>query len=183
MNTTRNKYLFLDFDECLVSSLYVRNDQDAEGILDICYDLTGVEIVLHDNDRYVSFLRPSTPEVLDGVWKLMGKENVFVLSTGTHDYLTTATKKLGLDFPDSRIFGREMLRIGNPPERFRGSFNVLVDNESYEHHWRDNGKIAFLHNLPRDNYIKVPSFHAITYKYEENHAEWLLAEITKKMAD
>jgi hypothetical protein len=85
---------------------------------------------------------------------------VFILTTGLQDYIYWCNVKLNLGFdPNTKIFGREDIFKYQPHPSFTETFNVLVDDLPYRDHCNCyKGKVKFLNDLPRIQYIKVKPF-------------------------
>jgi hypothetical protein len=178
MVETMRKCLFLDYDECLVNSLWVPDIKTAEEYLDVYGEYwRGEDFLLPNNERYVSFLRNSTKDILTFSRQLFGNENVYLLSTGTKPYVETSAEKLDLGFQSENIFGRGELWQLNPHPDFAETYNILVDNEFYSFHRGRQGKISFLNELERENYIQVPPFSIFGAEDREDYFEWLSDKI------
>lgn len=173
--------LFLDYDDCLVHSLWAGSEKDADNYLDIYGEhWRGEQFLLSNNERYITFLRNSTKEIIQMSRQLLGVKNVFILSTGTNEYVRTSAEKLELGFSPERILGRETLRKTNPHPDFLDTHNILVDNEFYSYHQGREGKIEFLNYIPRENYIQVPPFSPYVPDDEDDYAQWLTNLIVDK---
>ena len=175
----RRQCLFLDYDECLVHSLWASDEREADQLLDIYGEhWEGVKFTSSQNHVYVTFLRNSTRKLLSFMRQLMGVKNMFILSTGTNEYVQTSSEKLGLGFSPDRIFGRKFSQCKKPFSEFQSTHNVLVDNEFYTFH--SGGKLLFLNHLPKDQYIQVPPFSVWCPDDDDNYFEWLTDKILEK---
>jgi hypothetical protein len=159
-----NKFLWLDFDETLVSSYYIgKSEKKAEEFLN-AYNkkYTGVKFSLNDEynrkpDWFVSFLRPWTHQLISYFHSTMGEENVGILSWGTEDYVYKCANLLEINILPINIFGSEWM--GYNVRRFDNMNMVLLDNENYEYHTRGKvNKYNFLKKLPENKLVEVEDF-------------------------
>lgn len=178
-----NKYLFLDFDNTLAHTLCADNEKHADDLLYIYGEhWYGVKFKIRHDGWYVTFKRTLTNELLEFSRNLFGNENVFILTTGTLDYIRWCNVKLKLEFdPNTNIYGREDIEhyeVRNP--RFLNSFNILVDNETYEYHKEGTYcKVNFLNDLPRNQYIKVPGFTVWERDVNDDYLDILKDQIVR----
>jgi len=153
------RFLFLDLDETLISSLYANNEEHADQLLDIYTQYwEGWKYTLSDG-WYVSFLRSWSKDLIAYYQTVMGHKNVGILSWGTVEYITFVNQLLGLNVVGYNIYGREDMGANVP--KLKGLNKVLVDNEDYEHHLKMGypyTKINFLENLPRNKIVTVRGF-------------------------
>jgi hypothetical protein len=179
----KTPYIVLDYDEMLAHSMCPSSEKHADELL---YDFTehwvGQKFELHDG-WYVTFKRSWAQDLIEFANSLVGKNNVFILTTGRLDYIQTCNRVLKLGFdPNTNIFGREdILRVKTHP-KFKESFNILVDNESYEFHTLgENCKVNFLNRLPRTQYVKVKRFSLYTdpLEYDVEYFVYLQNKITQ----
>lgn len=161
---SKNNYLFLDLDECMVHSLYANNETHADQLIDTYGEhWVGKKFNIRHDGWYVTFRRSWTKDLLTFARQLLGNENVMMLSTGTLDYIrwVNVHAELGFD-PNTNIFGREDLkRQFHCHPKFKDTFNVLVDNETYDYHNFGIGtisKVAFLNDIPESQFIHVKKF-------------------------
>lgn len=156
-----NKKLFLDFDNTLAHSLYANDEKHADQLLyDYGEHWYGVKFEIRHNGWFVSFTRNWTNDLLEFSRNLVGNDNVFILTTGTLDYIRWCNVKLGLGFdPNTNIFGREDISYQDTHPKFVDSHNVLVDDLSYsDHALGSRGKVKFLNNIPKNQFVDVAPF-------------------------
>lgn len=154
---SNKKFLFLDFDETLVSTLLPANEQQADQLLEhYSHKSSGSAKYELSDGWYVTFLRSWTPEFLTYCNNVHGSENFGILSRGTLEYIFAAVKNLNLEIKLSNIFGREDIPLHVP--RFKNRNLVLVDNEGYRHHNKYSGKDKFMFHPPVEKFIMVPEF-------------------------
>lgn len=162
--------LFLDLDECMVHTLYADDECHANQLIDTYsehwvgekFELAYAGSAWDFNISriwYVTFLRNTTRELLTFSRQVFGNDNVYMLSTGTLDYIQRVNKVLNLGFnPDTHVYGREDIERYEICEKFKNNYNVLVDDRSYEFHIGTRGKIAFLNYIKPEQYVRVEKF-------------------------
>ncbi len=160
MSSKQNK-LFWDLDETMVHTLVADNEDHADKLIDMYGEhWKGTKIKIRHDGWYVSFLRNSTQKLLEFSRELLGKDNVYMLSVGTLDYIAWANVLIGLGFdPNTNLFGREDIQRVETCPKFKDTFNVLIDNENYHYHsCGSRGKVQFLGNIPEEQLIQVKEF-------------------------
>lgn len=153
--------LFWDLDETLVHSMYANNEEHADQLIDMYGEhWKGVKFEIRHDGWFVSFLRNSTQRLLEFSRELLGKENVYILSAGSCDYVLWANTKIELGFdPNTNIFTREDFTYTETSPKFKDTFNVLIDNENYFYHaLGERGKVKFLNNYPIEQHINIEPF-------------------------
>ena len=164
--------LFWDLDETMVHSMYANNEAHADQLIELYGEhWKGVKFRLRNDGWYVSFLRNSTMRLLEFTRELLGKENVFILTAGTQDYVLWVNTHVGLGFdPNTNIFSREDVARQEVCPKFKDTFNVLIDNENYFYHaMGDRCKVKFLGSYPADQHIHIEKF---TVWEEKIDPEW-----------
>ena len=124
--------IFWDNDECLVSAYQVFS-KNEETDFDV-----GIKV---ENDVYNLKINPYAWKMLEFSRKLVGAENVWMITTGTRDYAEAVIEVCGFGFPSNQILTREdiygMIRhIRFDPEfinPYKNKNNVLIDNLSPRH--------------------------------------------------
>lgn len=169
------KKIFLDFDNTLAHTFYADNEKHADELL---YDYTehfvGEKFQIRNDGWYVSFKRAWTDELLTFTRQLVGMGNVYILTTGTQDYIRWCNVHLKLGFdPNTNIFGREDIFEKETHPLFKESYNILVDDLSYNEHSRgyhkpNHCKVKFLNNIPRSQYVRVKEFTVWTEPLGKN---------------
>lgn len=155
------KKLFLDFDNTLAHSLYATSKKHAD---DLIYEygelFVGAKFHLRGDGWMVTFKRSWTDELLKFSRELYGEDNVYILTTGTVDYIGWCNVVLKLEFdPNTNIFGREDIVRQDIHPKFVDTFNVLVDDLLYyDHSIGDRCKVNFLNKIPPEQFINVEYF-------------------------
>jgi hypothetical protein len=159
------RFLFLDLDETLISTLYANNEYHADQLLEIyTQHWKGEKYTLSDG-WYVSFLREWSKDLIAYYQAILGHKNVGILSWGTVEYITYVNQLMELNVAGYNIYGREDMGANVP--KLKGLNKVLVDNEDYNHHLKMGypyTKINFLEELPANKLVTVRSFD-VRYSY------------------
>lgn len=176
----KQRYLHLDFDECIISSQYATNEKHADEMLYIYGEYyEGIKYALDIDSWFVTFVRSWTRPLIKHYQEKLGIDNVGILTWGTQDYVECANRLLKLGIPNDRIYSRDHLYESVP---FMKDFNmVLVDNEYYNTHVKGPiNKVNFLGNPSMTKFIKVPRFD-VTYFKEKNDIKYdtLISNIEK----
>ena len=154
--------IFLDLDQTLIHSLYVDKEETAENFKSWykCFDHIDFTLNNYSEERYITFLRPSTFKLINECENLVGEENVFICTAATIEYACAINKGLGLGFPVERIYARDDLIYDCP--KFEESNNILVDDHDFYFHLTNRfaPKIKFLH-LKEENMIHIDEFNVM----------------------
>ena len=168
------KSIYWDIDETLIHSSIKDPNQNH------------LEILLADNDRYYTIVRPCAQRIIDFSRNLVGRENVFILTAATTDYVRAINEKAGWGFPNEQIFAREDQEKYSYHGAYGGTQyvdssqahpdNVLIDNLHPRH---NEGKIAFLGiwKTWRENYFQVRDYYGVNFtedSFEEDVKEFLI---------
>lgn len=81
---SRGKILFIDLDECLLSSLYANNEKHANDMLYTYGEYwPGVIYQLPGDGWYTSFIRSWSRKLIKHFQMTLGLDNVYILSWGS----------------------------------------------------------------------------------------------------
>ena len=153
------KSIYWDIDETLVHSSRKDPNQDH---LQIDFP----------NDRYYTIVRPCAQRIIDFSRDLVGRENVFILTAATTDYVRAINEKAGWGFPDEQIFAREDQEKYSHRGAYGGTQyvdspqahpdNVLIDNLPPRY---NESKIAFLGiwRTCHANYLQVREYWGVNF--------------------
>ena len=154
------KRIFQDIDECILHT--VINTHPHE---------TYVEFVIgEDMHTYRTIIRPCAKELFEYYNSVVGKENVYILTSATREYAEALNRlgEFGLD--TDHIFAREDMSRYSHKSAWSGEShlvahpladkdNVLIDNLP----WRYNtSKIDFM-NIVKGNYHQTPEYYGVNY--------------------
>lgn len=168
------KGIYWDIDETLIHSSIQDPNQNH------------LEILLADNDRYYTIVRPCAQRVIDFSRELVGKENVFILTAAATDYVQAINEKAGWGFPNEQIFAREDQEKYSYHGAYGGTQyvdspqahpdNVLIDNLPPKH---NESKIAFLGiwRTFHANYLQVGDYWGVNFlkdSFEEDVKKFLI---------
>lgn len=140
------KRIFQDLDECIISSHDV--EQFAEGELLITKESALVELVTADknivfhlrdeiygNDLYHTYIRPSAKRLFEFYNSVVGKENVYILTTSIQPYARMINKLADFGVDHDHIISREEIHVLKDLGTYEyalhdlaNSDNVLIDN-------------------------------------------------------
>jgi len=154
------KRIFQDLDECI---LHTRVNSPV--------DQDHVEFVLgEDMHAYRSIIRPCAKELFAYYNDLVGKENVYILTTACLDYAEALNQlgEFGLD--TDHIFAREHMQKhsyntrmhGNPsilPHVLADRNNVLIDNLPCRH---NETKMDFM-KITINNYHQTKEYYGVNF--------------------
>lgn len=168
----RNVNLFLDLDETLVHTLVASTEKQADKYLDEHSEhfVSKKFKIRHDACWYVTFKRNITDNLIKFCKELVGEKNVYILSHGSLDYVlwVNVYLDLGID-PNTQIYGREDIgrhHTANP--KFKGQFNILIDNESYDWHGCvGESKLSYLDEIPKSQFIQIEPFSVFELEKKE----------------
>lgn len=161
--------IFWDNDECLVSAYQVFS-KNEETDFDV-----GIKV---ENDVYNLKINPYAWKMLEFSRKLVGAENVWMITTGTRDYAEAVIQVCDFGFPSNQILTREDIygmihHIRFDPEfinPYKNKNNVLIDNLTPRH----NEEKMMILGIDCDNYCKVPDYYGVaSEQFEEIITDFL----------
>ena len=160
------KRIFQDIDECILHTFVNRdtNQNHVEFVLD------------EDMNTYRTIIRPCARELFEYYNSVVGKENVYILTSATREYAEALNRlgEFGLD--NDHIFSREDISKYSHSSAWSGENhqmahpladknNVLIDNLP----WRYNTSKTNLMNIFKDNYYQTPEYYGVNYSnYSDN---------------
>jgi hypothetical protein len=164
--------LWLDLDEVLISSLEIK-----QGIEEFQYDI-GIRV---EDDIYHVKINPATYPLLSFSRNLLGKENVWLLTSSNRDYALKINQACDLRFPENQILTREDISAIVDHCRFGPEFknphkhkdNILIDNLPA----RQNEEKMIVGGIPLDNYLQVDDYYG---HYQEGWREKIEEFINEK---
>lgn len=183
-------YIFLDFDETLGHTTVEYSWENAvktvaiestdENVEIDCFKLEG------DSVCYVTQLRPGVREFLKYCRDKVGRDNVYILTSSTKDYITEINQRFDLGFENCQLISREEIYTPNDDlssKQFEheGRY-VLVDNMSYHDHRGTYSKIGFLRGLFYGNFVKVEDYYT-QYPDVVDNLEYARERIDKILID
>ncbi len=160
------KYLFQDIDECIIETEVIENDHpfavyEKEGVTpegNIVFRLPGNK--QYNEVLYHSYIRPCAKRLFKFYNELLGKENVYILTTSVQDYARVINRLAGFGLDDDHIIPREVIRAHKSIEHdytlhdLANSNNVLIDNLP-PHHNLEKIKIM---DIQSTHYFKAPNY-------------------------
>ena len=131
--------IFWDLDECLIHTGFGDPEQKH-----INFTLEGSQI------NYYTILRPCALELIEFSRKLVGHENVYILTTAIEEYANKINELAGWGFEKDHIFSREDMQRNWYSTAYGGGAtapcivahvnNVLIDNLKNNHASRERGE-------------------------------------------
>lgn len=165
--------IFFDLDECILHTLLNNPNQEH------------IQFTLpNDENTYYTIIRPCAQKLIDYARELVGKDNVYILTTSTTDYANTINEKAGWGFERDHIIAREEIQRHLIPTAYGGSAyiekegiahkdNVLIDNLPYR---QNMGKVTLI-GINEDRYLKVRDYYGVNGidydDFEEDVREFL----------
>jgi len=163
----------LDLDETLIfSDIHEPNQKH-------------IRFALESGGIYYTIVRPCAKKLIEYARTLVGKENVFILTSATKDYAKEINRLAEFGFPDTHIISREDLALHSWPTAYGGSSttasrfshldNVLIDNLDPRY---NSDKISFLGIWPSvdTNYLQVKDYYGVNFPddlFEQQVIEFL----------
>lgn len=156
------KRIFFDLDECLLhSSVNTCPDQS-------CF------VHKFDNEpnsTHYTIFRPEAKDIIAFARNLIGADNVYVITTSTHDYAHRMNEAGGFGFAKDHIFTHEDLRAHEWPTAYGGRAygicqkiadenNVLIDNLPPR---ENEKKCVFIGIRDMDRYIEVRDYYGVNF--------------------
>ena len=171
--------IFWDIDECLIHSRLSEPNQNH------------ISFTLDDDlSMYYTIIRPCAQRLIDFSRELVGKDNVYVLTTSTTDYANAINEKAGWGFERDHVIAREEIQRHRISTAYGGSAyiekkgvaskdNVLIDNLPY----RENmGKVNLI-GILEDRYLQVREYWGVNGRegdtFEEDVKEFLRGKMDK----
>lgn len=151
------KNIFWDIDETLIHTLIRVPDQNH------------ISFFLEDGGVYYTIFRPCAKSLIDFSRDLVGKDNVYILTSSTTDYANEINRLGEFGFERDHIIARE--DISN--HRFNSAYgashviahalsdrnNVLIDNLA----WRHNMDKMDLIGITEDRYFKIRDYYGVDF--------------------
>jgi hypothetical protein len=170
----------------MIKGIYLDNDETLSHALFYDPEQNHLEINLSEEKLY-TIVRPCAQRIIDFCRELVGKENVFILTTATTEYIRAVNEAAGWEFPDEQIFARE----DQAKYMYNGAYdgtqyidspqvhvnNVLIDNLPPKY---NENKIAFLGiwRTWEKNYLQVRDYYGVDYtddSFEDTVKEFLIS--------
>lgn len=147
--------IFQDLDECILHTFV--NDVPYDGMKYVEFELGA------DMHIYRALIRPCAKKLFEYYNSVVGKDNVYILTSATYDYATELNRlgEFGLDA--DHIFSREDIQQYNVSWRFgdkkplaiAGPNNVLIDNLPP---YINKEKMCMM-GITKENYHQTPEYY------------------------
>ena len=149
------KRIFQDLDECILHTLVNSIPNEGEKY---------VEFVLgEDLHVFRSTVRPCAKSLFEYYNSIVGKENVYILTSASRDYAKCLNSLCEFGLDDDHIYAKEdvdkHLLVYGPDAVFdiADQDNVLIDNL----HWRYNAIKTNLIGIKDDRYYQTKDYYGI----------------------
>jgi hypothetical protein len=153
------KRIFQDLDEAFIYSEVFEESIDIipddnnlfqkktkEGIL---FQLSSA----HGHTAFETAVRPCAGKLFNFYRKLVGKDNVYILTTSVKEYARLVCKLAEWEVDEDHIIARE--DINNYIHELADDRNVLIDNLPF----LENGIKCHMMGIGFNNYIKLPDYY------------------------
>lgn len=148
--------IYFDLDETLIHSFFHPPECEYFGFS------------LGDWEDYYMVIRPSATRIIDWARKVVGKENVHLLTIAIKDYALKVNEIAGWEFKEEDIFSREDIKAHTDiiqtayggkvsyvnPHIYANKNNVLIDNLPII---QNKSKMDFI-GINYENYLQIEPF-------------------------
>jgi hypothetical protein len=158
------KRIFQDLDECILHTLV--NTPPYEGEKYVEYTL-GKDTLI-----YRTVIRPCAKELFEYYNSVVGKDNVYILTTATRDYAHELNRLGEFGLNEDHILSREDIQQyrvsigwggeGAAPSPIADPNNVLIDNLPP----RDNWAKMDMMGIVTKNYCQTPEYYGTNLSYD-----------------
>lgn len=141
-----------------------------------------------DSTDYYTIIRSCSHKLIEYSRNLVGKDNVFILTSSTHDYANEVNRLAGWGFETDRIITREDIdnhryatAYGSSttvPHKLANTNNVLIDNLPP----RYNEAKMILIGIKVDNYLQIRDYYGVNFS-DETFEEDVMEFLTDKMSE
>jgi hypothetical protein len=153
------KNIFWDIDETLI---HTETRSFGRGYNDVKFELDGFP--------YYTVIRPCSNSLIEFSREMVGKDNVYILTTATTDYAREINRIAGWNFEHDHIIAREDISNHKYTLPYGGKSisrhkvadvnNVLIDNLPI----RDNyDKVDLIGIVDRDRYFKIRDYYGVNF--------------------
>jgi hypothetical protein len=149
------KRIFQDLDECILHT--TTNDIHGKECVEFILD--------NDTNTYRTVIRSCAKELFEYYNGVVGKENVYILTTATRDYAKELNRLGGFGLDEDHIFSREDIQQhrvtwgwggeGATPLPIADKDNVLIDNLPSRY---NDSKMSMM-GIVTKNYYQTPEYY------------------------
>lgn len=138
-----------------------------------------------DGDSYYTIIRPCAKRLIEFSRELVGKDNVYILTTSTNEYANHVNRLGEFGFDPDHILAREYIRSHHYPIAYGGEAtvasdhaninNVLIDNLPPRYNESKTSLIGIARKT-QDRYFKCLDYYGVNFpndSFEEDVKEWL----------
>jgi hypothetical protein len=166
------KRIFQDLDECILHTYVNSNPYDGQKYVEF--------YLTEDMHIYRTLIRPCAKELFEYYNSIVGKDNVYILTSATYEYACTLNKLGEFGLSEDHILAREHIQKQTISTAYGGEDtlpvsiadknNILIDNLP---HYYNKSKMGVI-GITRDNY------HQTIEYYGSNHEEQIFLEDIKE---
>ena len=167
------KGIYWDIDECIVHTCLCDPEQEH------------TSFVLGKDEHYFAIIRPCSKQLIEYSRELVGKENVFILTTSTRDYAQKINEIAKWGFEAENILSRETIAdhichgaYGSKyisRHKFADINNILIDNLPPNYNW-DKISMIGIDKSVNTNYLQVRDYYGANFynsSFEEEATNFL----------
>ena len=159
------KRIFQDLDECILHTIVNKMPYEGEKYVEF--------MLSEDMHTYRTLIRPCAKELFEYYNSIVGKENVYILTSATRDYAETLNRlgEFGLD--NDHIYTREDIQQysishgyggeGTLPMPIADKDNVLIDNLPP----RYNCNKMDMMGIVTKNYHQTPEYYGSNFHEQD----------------
>lgn len=169
--------IFHDIDECLLHTMLEEPDQNH------------ISFNINDGNTYYTIVRPEAKRLIEFSRSLVGKDNVYILTSSTEDYANKINELAGFGFDKDHIITREEIERHYWSGAYGGGGtcekegiahkdNVLIDNLPPRY---NESKMSLI-GIHSNRYFQTEEYYGVNFpddSFEEDVKKFLL----DKMAD
>jgi hypothetical protein len=174
--------IFWDIDNCLIFTDLSDPEQDH-----FKFNLE------KDPNTYYTIVRPCAKRLIELSRQLVGKDNVYILTTSTRKYAEKINELAYFEFDSDHILTRETLDNHWVPTAYGGSthiphatlaneHNLLIDNLPPRYNAGKTNLIGITGNY-EDRYLQVRDYYGVDYaddSFEDDVREFLITKYDKR---
>lgn len=163
------KRIFIDYDSNIIfTDIFAPNQEH------VVFEI--------DGQSYFTIIRPCAKRLIEFCRELVGKDNVYILTTSTNEYANHVNKLGEFGFESDHILPREVINSHYCSTAYGGSVtiphaladknNVLIDDLPFHY----NTSKTQLIGITKERYFQSKEYYGVNFPddpFEEDVKEWL----------